>query len=548
MRTRELKAGLVLVLSAASSTAAQDPYPITGVSAKHLNNDVPLRRNIRDLAAEAGPQWDLYIQALLEMQKADYTDTLSYFQIEGIHGRPFIEWNATGRRTTDGWAGYCPHGELLFLSWHRPYVVLFEQVLVLQARKIASTYPPRVRDDYMQAADELRAPFWDWAADATVPSVTVPAKITVNIPNGQEVRQSEIDNPLFTFNIPQSVVDGQYGSFDSDNRNRTLRCPAPQSYPSSANDLLSQRPYKDWVYDAFARADNFSEFTSTSARFVSMELIHNGIHWDAACGQQFLGPDLSGFDPLFMLHHSNMDRLWAYWQVIRPDEDIFQGSYSGLSRFGSPEGATITSQSHLQPFFGLNGKPHTTQTVRTLKGFGYSYEGLEYWHKSEDQMRRDAITLINRLYSEGGESRGERRQVPQTKRRYFARISVDRADIPKPCQIMLSINEKAAGSFVVLGQPARGILSAGMPLDKALRENNITTRPDDDVPDAIAASMKVQIVQPDGSIVNNVPSLKVALEDVEVTPPLTPDSFPTFGLSNFFPVANLLRELAHHHL
>ena len=54
--------------------------------------------------------------------------------------------------------------------------------------------------------------------------------------------------------------------------------------------------------------------------------------------------------------------------------------------------------------------------------------------------------------------------------------------------------------------------------------------------------------QPDGSVVSNVTSLKVSLEDVEVTPPRTPDSFPTFGLSNFFPVANLLRQLAHHHL
>jgi len=57
MRTYDLKAGLVLALSAASFAVAQDPYPITGVSAKHLSNDVPLRRNIQDLAAEAGPQW-----------------------------------------------------------------------------------------------------------------------------------------------------------------------------------------------------------------------------------------------------------------------------------------------------------------------------------------------------------------------------------------------------------------------------------------------------------------------------------------------------------
>jgi len=196
-----------------------------------------------------------------------------------------------------------------------------------------------------------------------------------------------------------------------------------------------------------------------------------------------------------MLHHSNMDRLWAYWQAVRPDEEIFQGSYSGLSRFGSPEGSTITAQSPLQPFFGLNGKPHTTETVRRLQDFGYSYEGLEYWYKSEDQMRRDAITLINRLYSEGGESQSERRQTPQAKRRYFARISVDRADIPKPCQIKLSLNDKPAGSFVVFGQPAKGMLSAGMPLDKALRNTNMTTLPVEHAADAIATSMKVQIVK-----------------------------------------------------
>ncbi|KAJ6437673.1 tyrosinase [Purpureocillium lavendulum] len=445
---------------------------------------------------------DLYMRALLDMQQANYTDTLSYFQIEGIHGRPFIEWNATGTRSTDGWAGYCPHGELMFLSWHRPYVVLFEQVLVLQARKIASTYPPGVRDEYMQAAEDLRAPFWDWAADAKVPSVSVPQKVSVNFPRGQSVEKKEIDNPLYTFKIPQSVVD------------------APQSYPDSANELLSQRPYKDWVYDAFARADNFTEFSSVSDRFVSMELVHNGIHWDAACGQQFLGPDLSGFDPLFMLHHSNMDRLWAYWQAVRPDEDIFQGSYSGLSRFGSPEGTTITSQSPLQPFFGLNG--------------------LEYWYKSEDQMRRDVITLINRLYGEGGADQRERRQTPQAKRRYFARISVDRAEIPKPCQIKLLLNDKPAGSFVVLGQPSTGPLRVGMPLDR-----NLKAAPVD--PKALASSLKIHIEMPDGTLVNkNFTTLRASLESIDVTPPAAPDQLPSFGFPTLLPI--ILRQLTHHHL
>lgn len=49
------------------------------------DGSIPLRRNVDVLEAESGPQWDLYIQALLEMQKVDSKDPLSYFQIAGSH-------------------------------------------------------------------------------------------------------------------------------------------------------------------------------------------------------------------------------------------------------------------------------------------------------------------------------------------------------------------------------------------------------------------------------------------------------------------------------
>lgn len=43
----------------------------------------PFRREITDLAA-SGPSFDLYIQALNEMQATDQSDPLSYFQIAGM--------------------------------------------------------------------------------------------------------------------------------------------------------------------------------------------------------------------------------------------------------------------------------------------------------------------------------------------------------------------------------------------------------------------------------------------------------------------------------
>lgn len=53
---------------------------------------------------------DLYIQAIQAMQNMDSDDDLSWFQLAGIHGMPFNEWDGAGPKQGDGWLGYCPHG------------------------------------------------------------------------------------------------------------------------------------------------------------------------------------------------------------------------------------------------------------------------------------------------------------------------------------------------------------------------------------------------------------------------------------------------------
>lgn len=169
------------------------------------------------------------------------------------------------------------------MSWHRPYVVLFEvgsspyylhdrtvvltslqQVLVSHAKRIAQTYPPRYRQQYIQAAENLRSPFWDWAAVSQVPPASVPAKMTVNFPNGEGLQKRQIDNPLATYSIPRKVLDGEYGDFDQESRPRILHCPAPDSQPASANQRLAQSPYRQWVVSNFAISGSSPCLTPTS--------------------------------------------------------------------------------------------------------------------------------------------------------------------------------------------------------------------------------------------------------------------------------------------
>lgn len=51
----------------------------------------------------------------------------SFFQIGGIHGRPYEDWNGAIASDNAGkYQGYCTHGTTLFPTWHRPYVLLLE--------------------------------------------------------------------------------------------------------------------------------------------------------------------------------------------------------------------------------------------------------------------------------------------------------------------------------------------------------------------------------------------------------------------------------------
>ncbi|KAH7311503.1 tyrosinase [Stachybotrys elegans] len=504
---------------------AQTNYPITGIKVAK-GSEVPLRRSINAFSVAGGPQWDLYLRALADLYSQDAKSQLSFFQVAGIHGRPYIEWNGAGKRTSDGWLGYCPHGENLFLTWHRPYVMLFEQRLVDTAVRLANQYPSKYRAQYVKAAQTLRAPFWDWGTGSFVPPATVPAKMKVKVPNGNELKTIEIDNPLRTYRFPKSALNGEFGGFSK--TSQINRCPSPQSYPNSANQAIAKRPYKQWIYDLFTRAQNFNQFASTSSSGASLEMIHNAIHWDGACGGQFLDADYSAFDPLFMLHHTNVDRLWAYWQFIKPQQSSFTGSYSGGSRFSTPSRTSIGPQSPLKPFFAAPGKFHTSESVKSIKNFGYTYEGLEYWKKSDQQMQKDAIALINRLYAPKSSGKRKRSDEPDT--RYFAQLKVDVEQLDRPCSIDIYTNTTSVGSFIVLKQPATGFFNGEFTLDKVANPVEAKVGEADQVVDDILSSLRVEITKHDGTVIplDSVTSLKMKIENSKVIPPSTVTELPEF--------------------
>jgi tyrosinase len=152
------------------------------------------------------------------LQYTNQTEMLSWYQIAGIllfavgrqlliefigiHGRPYQPFDGVQPTSGNQENGYCTHVSILFPTWHRPYLALYEQVLYGMIQQIAQLWPAgAIKDEYVAAAANFRIPYWDWAAVPPTGQSVLPDSVggspTVNVngPNGQQV----IVNPLYAY-------------------------------------------------------------------------------------------------------------------------------------------------------------------------------------------------------------------------------------------------------------------------------------------------------------------------------------------------------------
>lgn len=72
---------------------------------------------------------------------------------------------------------------------------------------------------------------------------------------------------------------------------------------------------------------DYSTFSCTSPGGTTgivnnIENIHNTIHNCVGGYGHMQYPDVAAFDPVFWLHHANVDRIVAMWQVLNPDSYV----------------------------------------------------------------------------------------------------------------------------------------------------------------------------------------------------------------------------------
>jgi hypothetical protein len=250
------------------------------------------------------------------------------------------------------------HRDSVFLPWHRELLYQFEKLL--------------------QSVDpSVTIPYWDWTRDQTTA------------------------DPGFPFKHPFIGVDGD--DADSDRVKREPGAPSPYPYafdpeawsttiqvidpgdslnffqrqfgefnpPGTINDAPNL-PQNDVVVigtlTTFRAAIGAGDYLTLRSR---SEDLHNLVHrWTGGNMLRMTSPN----DPVFFMHHAQIDRMWSIWQKkVAPGTALFQQSSSAAGH--KLNDALI--------FSDVNPAPFTTGTTIAQVIDGHTMHGTGVWYESD---------------------------------------------------------------------------------------------------------------------------------------------------------------------
>ncbi|KAK6503211.1 hypothetical protein TWF481_008241 [Arthrobotrys musiformis] len=407
-----------------SSTSATPTYtPVTGANTTCYN-----RLKIDVLQRTDPDQFNMLVLAWQKIQASPDSDPFSHYQLSGIHGAPYIPWQM-GPGSYDYNRGYCTHGSALFTTWHRPYLLALEQSLFHAAMAIANQFTPTaVRTQYLAAAGRVRLPYWDWSDPVTqsyLPPITMQQTVTVTRPDGSgNPVTATITNPLFAYNFLSSTSVAPFGT-PWNTRLSTRR------YPDGSWNDRSYLASSSMQSGFTSRVTNtYNAFLSTTYNLFSnrVEGVHDSIHGAVGGGGQMSYVAYSAFDPIFWLHHCNVDRLMAMFQATSPSLFVTPASAVGTFARPVPPNTIDDASTDLFPFRRADGswyKSSHLHPANTIWGMRYGYPEVPCSYQTRTPAELDTFTTgqVNTLYGGG-------RTLPGTSREWNVRLLIDQAEIP----------------------------------------------------------------------------------------------------------------------
>ncbi len=234
-----------------------------------------------------------YARAVAAMQARAITDRTSWSYLAAIHGFDRADWIQAGVITPSTplpgsaersrlW-DQCQHSSWYFLPWHRGYLAAFEAIV---AKTIVDLGGPA----------DWALPYWNY--------------LNASNPQARRIPQAFLE---------ASLPDGTLNPLSRPPRGGTqVLGPQPWVPRDITLGAMNQTRYTA-ATGTLGLGGGKSGFAHFGSQAGSLELDpHNLVHVMIGGVGPTAGfmsdPNFAGLDPLFWLHHCNIDRLWEAWQ------------------------------------------------------------------------------------------------------------------------------------------------------------------------------------------------------------------------------------------
>ncbi len=278
----------------------------------------PRRRSLEGLAWN-DPIVATYRDAVGLMKRMPDAQQFSWVSLAKLHGSDPNTYH------------FCPHGNWYFLPWHRAYTAMYERIV----RRLTKN-------------DSFAMPFWDWTANPVLPQVFLAPKTPDGKPNWLYVsergwqRTWPSNKPMPVENVGPAVL------------NKILRATAYEQFgtsrPRGQTSLESS-----WITTRTGTQDELEGNAHN--------MVHNNIGgWMPTAS--------SPRDPIFFMHHCNIDRIWAVWNLRNPnssdklwtDMPFTQNFFNVDGSFWSPKVSDLYLPEELGYTYGLSGLTVAAET------------------------------------------------------------------------------------------------------------------------------------------------------------------------------------------
>ncbi|MDN5204915.1 tyrosinase family protein [Fulvivirgaceae bacterium BMA10] len=242
-----------------NTTSESESTDGNGEGQNPAENQVFVRKDINTLST-GDPVIESYKRAIEVMRRRDSSDPTSWLYQAAIHGT----YTSPSQELWD----QCQHGSFYFLAWHRIYLYYFERI---------------VRD--ASGDTNWSLPYWNYSDNPDFRRLP------------EVFRLPTTNNPLYNSERNSRINSGSRLN------------PSDVSYEAAFSRINFTSSTGSGQSFGGQRVTRPSHFAGPHGRIENQphDVVHMGI------GGWMSDPNTAAQDPIFWLHHANIDRLWEKW-------------------------------------------------------------------------------------------------------------------------------------------------------------------------------------------------------------------------------------------